>query len=354
MSEEKTEKPTEKRLQDARRKGLVVKSRDLTSALVLIVGLAFFWFGGNMLANNLRQTTQKGIETAGSFSGELSRERASELLYQATLDFGAVLMPLLLLLVVAIILFNFIQNGFVFSFDRVKADWKRVNFSENFKQKFFQSGAYLELTKTLLKAIVVIAIVSLSIYVELPNLAKMLGQPAPEITAYFFRTTLQTGLYVGIVFLAFGIGDYFLQRSLFLNQMKMTKQEVKQEMRESEGDPLTKWLRRKLHREMLQQDYVVAVENADVVILSPEKLAVALKYDRETMAAPVIVAKGAGSISTQIREIAKKAGVMVMRDAALADELYQVEVNAEIPEKLYEMLAEVFNWVYSSKEEEED
>ena len=178
-------------------------------------------------------------------------------------------------------------------------------------------------------------------------------QPIENTVAFTFWLVLRIGFYVAALFLGLAIGDVFLQRYLFMNQMKMTKQEVKQEHKESEGDPLVKWMRKNLHRDILAQSSIAAVKSADVVVVNPTHVAVALKYDREEMDSPNVIAKGADLMAKQIREIAKKADVPIMRNIPLARELFEIDLDEEIPEEMYETVAEVLRWVYSLSKEKE-
>ena len=350
MSGEKTEKPTEKRLRDARKKGQVSKSQDLTSSLMLISAVLIFWLSGTATASVLLKAMQRGIETAGSFSGTLTRERAGEVLLQAVWDMGMALAPLFIFLFAGAIIFNYIQIGSLFAFEGVKPDINKLNPAEGFKQKFLKSRTYIELGKTLLKAIITFAVVGWILYAEIPQIVMLSSQPVGTVVAYTSGLILKIGFYVGTLFLALAVGDFFLQRFLFQNQMKMSKQEVKQEYKESEGDPLIKWMRRNLHKEILAQSSVAAVKTADVVLVNPTHVAVALKYDRGAMGAPTVVAKGADLLAKQIREIAKQADVPMMRDIPLARALYEIEIDSEIPEEMYETIAEVLRWVYSLNE----
>ncbi|MEP6901860.1 MAG: flagellar biosynthesis protein FlhB [Actinomycetota bacterium] len=350
MSQEKTEKPTEKRLRDARKKGQVSKSQDLTSALMLVTTVLIFWLSGTVTATVMLKTMRAGIETAGSFTGTLTRERASDVLFQAVQDFSLALAPLFIFLFAGAILFNFIQVGSIFAFEGIKPDLNKLNPAEGFKQKFLKSRPYVELGKTLLKSIITFVVVAWVLYAEIPHIIALSSQTADVIVAYTFSLILRIGFYVGFLFLGLAVGDFFLQRFLFMNQMKMSKQEVKQEYKESEGDPLIKWLRRNMHREILAQSSIAAVRTADVVVVNPTHVAVALKYDRGEMGAPTVVAKGADLIAKQIREIAREEEIPMMRDVPLARALYELDIDAEIPEEMYETVAEVLRWVYSLSE----
>lgn len=354
MSGEKTEQPTEKRLRDARKKGQISKSQDLTSALMLITAVCILWLSGGMMAAVLMRMMKSGLETAGSFRGALTQDRALQVIYQGAQDMAIALAPWFIFLFIGAILFNYIQVGSLFAVEGLKPDLNKLNPAEGFKQKFLKPRQYIELAKTLLKSIITFTVVAAVLYSEIPNIALLLSQPAENVVAYCFALILRIGFYVGIMFVGLAVGDFFLQRFLFMNQMKMSKQEVKQEYKESEGDPLIKWMRRNLHREILSQSSIAAVRQADVVVVNPTHVAVAIKYDRGEMSAPIVVAKGAELIAKQIREIAKKADVPMMRDVPLARALYELDVDAEVPEELYETVAEVLRWVYSLSEEKKE
>lgn len=319
-----------------------------------ITAVCVLWLGGTMMAASLLRMMKNGLETAGSFKGPLTQDRALEVLYQGAMDMAFALAPWFIFLFIGGIAFNYIQVGSIFAFESVKPDLNKLNPAEGFKQKFLKSRSYVELAKTVLKAVITFAVVAVIIYSEIPNLTDLLHQSAGNVVAYLFMLMLRIGFYVGVMFLALGAGDVFLQRFLFTNQMKMSKQEVKQEYKESEGDPLIKWMRRNLHREILEQSSIAAVRKADVVLVNPTHVAVALKYDRATMGAPTVVAKGAELLAKQIRDIAKKAEVPMMRDVALARALYEVDIDDEVPEELYETVAEVLRWVYTLQEDEEN
>ena len=354
MSGEKTEQPTEKRLRDARKKGQISKSQDLTSALMLITAVCILWLSGGVTAAILMRTMKSGIETAGSFQGVLTQDRALELLTLAVRDMAFALAPWFIFLFIGAILFNYIQVGGLFAVEGLKPELNKLNPAEGFQQKFLKPRAYIELAKTLFKSLITFTVVAVILYSEIANIAQLLTQPAENVVAYCFSLILRIGFYVGMLFIGLALGDFFLQRFLFRNQMKMSKQEVKQEYKESEGDPLIKWMRRNLHREILSQSSIAAVRQADVVIVNPTHLAVALKYDRTEMGAPVVIAKGAELIAQQIREIAKTADVPMMRDVPLARALYELDVDDEVPEELYETVAEVLRWVYTLNAENKE
>jgi flagellar biosynthetic protein FlhB len=156
----------------------------------------------------------------------------------------------------------------------------------------------------------------------------------------------------GVIFLVLGAADFLLQRKLFMKEMMMSKYEVKKEHKEEEGDPHVKHMRRHLHQQLLAQSMAQNVPKADVVVVNPTHLAIAIEYDEQSMNAPVVTAKGQDSMAQRIIELARNSGVPVMQNVPLAHSLYPLDLGVEIPEELYEAVAEVLNWVYQMAQAE--
>jgi flagellar biosynthesis protein FlhB len=156
---------------------------------------------------------------------------------------------------------------------------------------------------------------------------------------------------VGIIFLLLAVGDFFLQKLLYLREMRMTKREVRDEFKETEGNPLHKIARRQFHREILAQSLIAAVKRADVVVVNPTHYAAALEYDRCSMNAPIVVAKGVDFMAAHIRRVARDEGVPIVEDVPLARALHKLDLDCEIPEELYEAVAIVLRWVYELAEQ---
>lgn len=350
MSGDKTEKPSAKRLRDARRKGQVAKSQDLSSSLLLIIAILVLGAVGSYTVGQLSSAMQHGLHQAVAAQGELDRTTAVKALLAAAQTFAFALAPFLAAMLVAAVLVNYLQVGPIFSFEKIKPQLNKLNPVEAFKQKFLKSRPYLELGKTLLKMSLTAVIISSVLWKSRAEIINLTSQNVLAVTAVISALTFEITLKVGCAFLAIGVADFFLQRFLHLKEMKMSKQEVKEEYKQTEGNPLIKSARRQVHREIMMQDQLV-VKKADVVVVNPTHLAVALKYDRQTMGAPVVVAKGAELIAKQIRELAEEAGVPITRDVPLARALYELEIDAEVPEQLFEATATVLRWVYSLAEE---
>lgn len=348
---EKTEQPTDKRLQDARKKGQVAKSQDLTSALLLIAAVAVVWLIGGYIGGVLQGVVKDQIEFAATFKGEFTGETAYGVLWRGMSGMFWVLTPVFVVVMVFAFLGNYLQIGSIFSFESIAPKFEKLNPVEGFKQKFLKSRSYIELAKTVFKMLITASIAAYVLWAAREDVVRLIEKPPDVVAAYTFGLILEICLKIGVAFLILGAADFFLQKFLHRQEMKMTKHEVKEEFKETEGNPLIKAQRRALHREILSQSMAAAVRDADVVLANPTHLAVAVKYERGVANAPVITAKGADLMAAQIRQIAMESGIPVKRDVPLARALYELEVEQEIPEELYEAVAVVLQWVYSIAEE---
>ena len=353
MSEagQKTEQPTAKRLRDARRKGQVARSHDLSSAVLLVVSVAVLYLAGGHVVGWISGAMRQQLEYAASFSGPLDQTAALGALLAGVKAMALVLAPLLGALLVAGILANYFQVGPVFTFETVKPSANKLNPAEGFKQKFLKARPYVELGKTTVKLVIASVVVGSALWGARRDIVELTRQPSQVAASYAVSLLFEIGFKIGVAFLAIGAADYFLQRYFHRRELMMTKHEVKEEYKETEGNPLHKSLRRQRHREILMQAMMAAVRRADVVVVNPTHLAVALNYDRQTMGAPTVVAKGAELMAAQIRKIAEESEVPIMRDVPLARALYELEVDEEVPEELYESVAVVLRWVYQLAEE---
>ncbi len=350
-SGEKTEQPTDKRLQDAKKKGQVAKSQDLTSAVLMIATVGLVWLIGGYIGGILQSSVREQIEFAVTFKGDFTTETAFDVLSNGLTAMFWVLTPLFVVVVIFGFLANYLQIGSIFSFDSISPKFEKLNPAEGFKQKFLKARPYVELGKTVFKMLITAVIAGLVLWAAREDVIRLIYKPPDLVMYYTFGLVLEIGLKIGLAFLILGGADFFLQRFLHRHDMKMTKHEVKEEYKETEGNPLIKSQRRAIHREILSQSMAAAVRDADVVLANPTHLAVAIKYDRGKREAPIITAKGADLMAANIREIAAESGVPIKRDVPLARALYQLDVEDEIPEELYEAVAVVLQWVYSMAEE---
>ncbi len=345
---EKTEQPTPKRLREARKKGQVAKSRDLSSALVFVVGLVMFYiilpdFSGKLMAffNFIfKNSIKNGISESVLFD---TLSRGGSLMFSIILPFmGATFFIAMFV--------TYIQVGSVFSTDPLKPQLKKLNPIEGFKNLFFKKKTYINLFKNTFKLIVVAVIflkVVSSYFGDLlvaSNHSLMMG------IIFSGKLLYKASMATAIFFVMVGAIDFFIEKKMFIKEMMMTKDEVKREFKQMEGDPTYKAQRKRLHQEILAHNMVEDVKNADVVIVNPTHIAVAIKYDREKMNAPQISAKGKNVMAQKIIEVAKQYNIPIMKNIPLAHSLSELEIGDEIPEELYEAVAEVLAWVYKIKE----
>ncbi len=350
-SGEKTEQPTEKRLRDARRKGQVSRSQDLSSALLLIISIAVLAIGGTYIGGVLANSMHDGIIYAGSLRGGLNQVTAMSALFGMVWTMALALGPLFASLVFIGLLASYLQVGSIFAPESIKPTLSKLNPAQNFQEKFLKARPYIELTKTVLKMVITAVVIGWVLWRVREDVIGLASASVTTIVALTSSLVIEIGLKVGLTFLLIGAGDYFLQKFLHLKEMRMTKHEVKEEYKETEGNPLIKGARRQIHYEILNQSMLAAVKKSDVVVVNPTHLAVALRYDRGQMNAPTVVAKGADLMAAQIRRIAEENDLPIMRDVPLARALYELEIDEEINEELYEAVAEVLRWVYQLAEE---
>jgi flagellar biosynthetic protein FlhB len=337
---EPTEEPTPKRLRDAREKGQVARSRDLTAALGFAAAFAVLALTGGAMVGQVAGFMARTLGTCtagGPAPGALLHEALLVLLKTAGPLCGAVF-------VVAAV-GGAVQTGGLFTLAAVSPKLERLSPAKGLKNLLSRRSLF-EVGKSLVKAAAVAAIAygALASQARAVVLAARGGAPA----------TLAVGAAVGrellwrtmLVFIVVAAIDFLYQRRAFLKELRMTRYEVQQELKQTEGDPQHKAERQRLHRDLLQHGMLEAVRTADCVIVNPTHLAVALRYDRDAMGAPQVIAKGERLLAERIKAIAREHGVPIMRDVPLAHALNRVEVGAEIPEELYQAVAEVLRFVY--------
>lgn len=350
-SGEKTEQPTQKRLRDAKKKGQVAKSQDLSSSIMLVIAVGILWISSGYLGNLFKTAFEEQLVFAVTFKGDFTQQTVFAALFAGLKLFALALAPLLGFMFIAAFAVNYLQVGSILAFESIKPNISKINPVEAFKNKFFKMKSYIELGKTILKIIITATIVYMILRDAFPDLIRLMSQPVAVAVPFLVNLIFNIFLKVGLTFIVIGGADFFLQHFLHKKELMMTKQEVKEEYKEMEGDPYIKARRRYLHREIVSQSMASAVKQSNVVVANPTHLAIALSYENGSSGAPVVVAKGADFMASQIREIATDAGVPIMRDVPLARALYELELEEEIPEELYEAVAIVLRWVYEMSNE---
>ena len=346
MAGEKTEQPTQRRIDDARKRGQVARSREVDSVLVIVAALGVFRFGGAAMWNSAetlfvdtyRQLNQDPLST------ELSSVLGVELVTRVLL----LLLPLILAIVSISVLGGIAQTGGpLFSVSALKPSGSRLNPLKGAKRLFASKQSFAQLIKSLLKFAVLGGVSFLVLWLRRDQLLG-LGLVAglmPSL-ALLLDVALQLVTVVTVVMLLMASADYLFQRYDHAGQLKMSVQDVKDEMRQSEGDPAVKAQLARLRRSLLSR-VMESVPEADVVLVNPTHYAVALRYDPASSNAPVVLAKGMRLIAQRIREVAEENKIPVIRNAPLTRALYSAaEVGREIPPELFEAVAEVLAFVY--------
>jgi flagellar biosynthetic protein FlhB len=284
---------------------------------------------------------------------ELDLRQTGEILYAGVQAMFKVLAPVMAVNVVLSLAIEFAQIGALFTTEPLTPKFDKLNPVNGFQGMFFNKKPYIELLKNVLK----ILILSGLFYVIFKNQLALLIVAAQRSLWYSAGLTgeilFDIAVKVGGLFLVIGVADYGLQRQLWIKDLMMSKYEVKQEYKQDEGDPHNKAARQRLHQELLQHNAVQDVKKADVVIMNPTHIAVALRYRKEEMGAPQIIAKGEMLMAEKILDIARENNIPIMRNVPLAQALNKLEVGDEIPEELYEAVAEVLNWVYRITKQQE-
>ncbi|NCN04214.1 MAG: flagellar biosynthesis protein FlhB [Spirochaetales bacterium] len=343
--EGRTEDPTEHKIRKAREEGKVAKSPDVTSAIVLlfavitfaVIGQGFLETMGQMLTYYLVLSTQVDPVTSGVVARGF---------YEY---FFRLLWPVFAVVVIAAIIGNVFQVGFLFTTKPLVPDFKRIapNFVKFFQRALFSTEALYNLFKSLGKIIIIGAVAYLNIQGRLPELMNAMkigymrgfGLVAEISFAMVIETT--------IILLVLSLVDYWFQRRQHLETLKMSKQEIKEERKNYEGDPMIKNRMRQRMREILSQNIMREVPKADVIITNPTHYAVALAYKAQAMTAPTVVAKGVDTLAQRIKQIAFENDVPVIENRPLARALYaEVELGDTIPEQYYEAVVTVFKEIY--------
>jgi flagellar biosynthetic protein FlhB len=342
---ERTEEPTPKRREEARKRGQFAKSRNLIPAATLAAIAVALRLGGVELMGRLERCVV-GFFTAAGSTTQLTPEDLLSLSLQASLVLAPILLPFFGAVVLAGLGSGFLQSGFVLASEPLQFDFARVNPMAGFR-RLFSVDAVVELVKAILFIAGLGWLGARYIYSDIPALVSLTGMGVEDMLVYAGREGVVLSLWVIAAMTALAGLDYLFQRWRTDKRLRMSRQEVKQEMREQEGDPFLKAqlksMRQKLARRRMMRD----VAKADVVITNPTELAVALSYRAAEMSAPRILGKGAGYVAQRIREVARERNIPMVENKPLAQLLYrQVEVGREIPAALYRAVAEVLAYIY--------
>ncbi len=348
--EGRTEEPTEYKLRKAREEGQVAKSQDLTGAIVLLLtSITLALFAPSMLA-----TIRSMFRWFISESITLDITASGNYVFMVFLDyFVRLVFPIALVSVVAALGANLLQVGFLFTTKPIRPDLKRIvpNFVKYFQRTLFSTDGLYNIAKSIGKVVILIVLVYLNVQADIPRLLKLQTASIWVSFQFIAGLALRILLEASVILLVLALLDYLVQRRQFRKQMRMTKQEIKEEYKMMEGDPLIRSKLRERMRELLTRNMIANVPKADVVITNPTHYAVAIEWDRTKMIAPMVVAKGVDRIALEIRRIAEENKVPIVENRPLARALYaETEVGDIIPEQHWNAIATVLAYIVKTSE----
>lgn len=347
--QEKTEQATAKRLNEARMRGQVSKSQEITTAAVLLFGGTMIFLLGAPMIAEFRLFMIQTLQNLGTV--DFTQQEVISSYYGLMTFLAKIMMPMLLVMFLIVLGAEISQVGFKIA---SKKFTEGLNFKQIFnpfkglKKIFFSSRSVFELAKSILKLLILGVFIYQILNDRADETVGLIERPFTDIAAFLVSLSFELVIKVGAVFIIIAVADLFYQKYKFRDDMKMTKQEVKDENKQTEGDPKIKARLRSIMRQKLRNIMMKNVEQADVVITNPTHFAVAVSYKPGQMNAPVVVAKGADFLALQIRERAQEFNIPVVEQPPLARALYfTVDVEQEIPEELFKAVAQILAYVYS-------
>ena len=342
---DKTEAPTPRKRQEAREQGQIARSQDLSSAVLLVGAMVLLKAFGDDVVAALRLLLAEALSaetlTDGSPGGAIDPFRSP------LAEVAKSLAPMLVGVALLVVGVNLLQVGWAFNTKRLQPNLGALNPFKGLGRLFGKGRSPMQAVMAVVKLVVVVAVAYSALHGRLGEVVRAQELGYLQILGLGASVVYSIGLRVGVALLVLAIIDYALQRYRMEKQLKMTKQEVKEEMRRMEGDPKIKQRRRQIAMQIAAQRLKKDVPTADVIVTNPTEFAVALKYDKDAMHAPRVIAKGQGLMAKRIRELAIANGVPILERKPLARALFKlVEVGQEIPEQFYSAVAEILAYVY--------
>jgi flagellar biosynthetic protein FlhB len=344
---EKTEAPTPRRRQEAREQGQIARSQDLSAAALIVAALLLLNAFGQDLVKALRTLLAETLSLKTPGAGPAAALPALEEMVRSLGQVARAAAPFLLGLMLVVVAVNLMQVGLHLNLKRLQPNLGALNPFKGVARMFGRGRSPVQGLMAVLKLVLIAAVAYSALHGRLELIVSAQGLSHLQVFALGAQVVYAIALRVGIALLVLALIDYAWQKWRTERDLKMTKQEVKEEMRRMEGDPKIKQRRRQIAMQIAGQRMKKEVPTADVVVTNPTEFAVALKYDAASMHAPRVVAKGRGLIAQRIREIAIAAGVPILERKPLARALFKlVEVGQEIPEQFYTAVAEILAYVY--------
>lgn len=346
--QERSEQPSSKRIQEARDKGQVSKSNEVSTCFLFTATVISFYFYIPSVATRLSHVMSYYLGNTQMWDG--TRDSLVRLFTQAVFQLGIMLMPILAVFLAVGIASNILQIGFIVSSEALIPKFSKLNPITGFKNKFFS----IRSLEMLIKNVVILAVIGWvgyrSIKRELPIFPPLMSSEVSVIVLTLFRSAMHLLWDFLWIFVIIAVADFAYQKWQHTQDLMMSKQEVKDEFKQTDGNPFIKGRIRSIQIHMARRRMMKDVPKADVIITNPTHLAIALKYERGKMIAPVVLAKGAGVLADKIREIARSSRIPIVENKPLAQALYKtVEIGDAIPEEWYRAVAEILAYVFKLK-----
>lgn len=344
---EKTEKATPKKRQDTRKKGQVAKSQDVNTAIGLSAVFLFLLFASSSLIKGILSILEHSFQIY--IGMELTETSVKNVFLEMLKETALIVGPIMLVALIAGIVANYFQVGFLFAPESIQMKLEKIDPIKGFK-RIFSLRSVVEFLKSILKLSIVGVITFLVLWNRMDEILILSQKTIGAALAVLADLTVQMGLFAAGALLFLSILDYLYQKYDFEKNIRMSKQDLKDEFKNSEGDPLIKSKIKQRQREMAMRRMMQEVPNADVIITNPTHYAVALKYDEKKLDAPYVVAKGVDYVAQKIKFIAKENQVVIVENRPLARALYsQTEIGDAIPEEFFKATAEILAYVYRTK-----
>jgi flagellar biosynthetic protein FlhB len=342
----KTEKATPKKREEAKKRGQVVRSVEINAMLNVLVCLLMLKVTGEYMINGFKNLSAHYWGNLSTLT--LTQDTIGSFMFYLITQTTLLILPMLIAVFITGILSNVMQFGFIMTFDPLKPSFDKIDPAKGFK-RIFSKRLLFETAKAVIK----IAVIS---YLFYSTVRKIFGDifmtPLMDIDTYFnfaAASVYKLGMKIVIAFIIFAVIDYLWQRYDYEDNLMMTKQEIKDELKQLEGDPLIKSRIRSIQREMARKRMISEIPQADVVITNPTHVAVAIRYKEGSDNAPIMVAKGMNLMAEKIKDIARKNSVIITENPPLARALAKLDVGWEIPQELFQAVAEILAFVYQAK-----
>ncbi len=345
---EKTEKATPKKREDSRKKGQVLKSQDVTAAIVLFSIFTFMFFSAGSMRDNFFVFFREAFTHFVPIK-TMDVEQVMLVYISVVKQMALILLPIMLIAVVASVVANLLQFGLLFTTETLKFDLKKIDPVKGLK-RIFSIRAIVELFKSILKISFIGTVTTMIVWSNLGEVLD-LAFTTPQVTLVTVAKLVgMMGIIASLVLLVISILDFLYQKFDYEKNLRMSKQDIKDESKNMDGDPLIKSRIRQRQREMAMRRMMQEIPEADVVITNPTHFAIALKYDEEKMDSPIVVAKGADFVAQKIKMIAAEHDIVMVENRPLARAMYdQVEIGDRVPEDFFKAIAEILAYVYRIK-----